>query len=301
MTTYLGDSFFANILADVALKSYTTDVVLKTLTINGQALNGNITLNASDIGAASTAYVDAALAALIGTANSANDTLGEIATSLASLTTTVAGKVDIVSGKGLSTNDFTSALLTKLNGIATSATANSSDATLLARANHTGTQSADTIVDGTTNKVFTATMTTKLAGIATGATANANTDALSEGSTNLYFTNARSQAAAKMVSGTTVKTGSYPVFKGATTTSGVATFHLTADGLSTGTALFPNGVDVNSFNFFANDSSNMYTYSFALSNGNKTVSVTAKALNLLALGLANAANGTSVYLSAWGN
>jgi hypothetical protein len=44
------------------------------------------------------------------------------------------------------------------------------------RSNHTGTQSADTIVDGTTNKVYTATEKTKLAGIATGATAN-DTDA----------------------------------------------------------------------------------------------------------------------------
>jgi uncharacterized protein YcbK (DUF882 family) len=40
------------------------------------------------------------------------------------------------------------------------------------RSNHTGTQSADTVVDGTTNKVLTAAMSTKLAGIATGATAN---------------------------------------------------------------------------------------------------------------------------------
>jgi hypothetical protein len=42
----------------------------------------------------------------------------------------------------------------------------------LARGNHTGTQSADTIINGTTNKVFTATEQTKLTGIATGATAN---------------------------------------------------------------------------------------------------------------------------------
>jgi hypothetical protein len=40
----------------------------------------------------------------------------------------------------------TSAQITKLNGIATGATANSSDATLLARANHTGTQAWSTIV-----------------------------------------------------------------------------------------------------------------------------------------------------------
>lgn len=44
------------------------------------------------------------------------------------------------------------------------------------RANHTGTQSADTLTDGATNKAFLATERTKLAGIADGATAN-STDA----------------------------------------------------------------------------------------------------------------------------
>lgn len=72
---------------------------------------------------------------------------------------------------------FTTATnLTKLAGIATAATANDTDANLKNRANHTGTQSADTIVDGTTNKAYTATEKTKLAGIATAATAN-DTDA----------------------------------------------------------------------------------------------------------------------------
>lgn len=42
---------------------------------------------------------------------------------------------------------FTTAQQTKLAGVATGATANSSDATLLARANHTGTQAASTISD----------------------------------------------------------------------------------------------------------------------------------------------------------
>lgn len=40
------------------------------------------------------------------------------------------------------------------------------------RANHTGTQSADTITDGTTNKAYLATEKTKLAAIAASATAN---------------------------------------------------------------------------------------------------------------------------------
>lgn len=44
------------------------------------------------------------------------------------------------------------------------------------RANHTGTQSADSITDGSTNKAYTGTEKTKLSGVATGATAN-DTDA----------------------------------------------------------------------------------------------------------------------------
>ena len=48
----------------------------------------------------------------------------------------------------------------KLSGIANNATSNDTDANLKNRANHTGTQSADTITDGTTNKVLSATMKT---------------------------------------------------------------------------------------------------------------------------------------------
>lgn len=48
----------------------------------------------------------------------------------------------------------------------------SNKAFILARANHTGTQSADSITDGTTNKAYTATEKTKLAGVAIGATNN---------------------------------------------------------------------------------------------------------------------------------
>lgn len=59
--------------------------------------------------------------------------------------TALAGKVDKVSGKGLSSEDFTSGEKTKLSGIATSATANSTDVQLRDRATHTGTQPANTI------------------------------------------------------------------------------------------------------------------------------------------------------------
>jgi hypothetical protein len=82
----------------------------------------------------------------------------------------------ITAASGAAAGSMSSADFTKLAGVASGATANSSDATLLARANHTGTQSADTLTDGTTNKAFTATERTKLSGIATAATAN-STDA----------------------------------------------------------------------------------------------------------------------------
>lgn len=62
--------------------------------------------------------------------------------------------------------------------IATASTANRN------RSNHTGTQDADTLTDGTTNKAFTATERTKLAGVATGATVNATDAQLRDRSTH---------------------------------------------------------------------------------------------------------------------
>lgn len=89
------------------------------------------------------------------------------------------------------TASFTTTKDTKLSGIATGATANSSDATLLSRANHTGSQATSTItgldtalsnkqplatVLTNTTASYTTALNTKLSGIATGATAN-DTDA----------------------------------------------------------------------------------------------------------------------------
>lgn len=68
------------------------------------------------------------------------------------------------------------------------------------RATHTGTQDADTLTDGTTNKVYTATEKTKLAGIATGATAN-DTDANLKNRANHTGT----QSADTLTDGTTNK------------------------------------------------------------------------------------------------
>ena len=54
-------------------------------------------------------------------------------------------KVDKVAGKQLSSNDFTTVLLNKLNGIASGATVNATDAQLRDRATHTGVQAISTI------------------------------------------------------------------------------------------------------------------------------------------------------------
>lgn len=98
--------------------------------------------------------------------------------------------------EGTSTKILTATERMKLTGIASGATANSADATLLARANHTGTQTASTISDFSTaadaritaaigstvqaysaalagtEQAFTTVLKDKLDGIASGATAN---------------------------------------------------------------------------------------------------------------------------------
>lgn len=68
--------------------------------------------------------------------------------------------------------------------ISSAATQNSTDAALRDRGTHTGTQSADTVVDGTANKVFTAAEKVKLGGVATSATANASDAALRDRGTH---------------------------------------------------------------------------------------------------------------------
>ena len=61
--------------------------------------------------------------------------------------TGLADKVDKVTGKGLSTEDYTTTEKSKLAGIASGATANDTDANLKNRTNHTGTQTASSISD----------------------------------------------------------------------------------------------------------------------------------------------------------
>ena len=75
------------------------------------------------------AKISAAISALINEAPETYDTLKEIAdyitaneTAVEALNAAIGNKVDKVDGKGLSTNDFTTAMLTKVNGIAEGAT-----------------------------------------------------------------------------------------------------------------------------------------------------------------------------------
>jgi len=93
-------------------------------------------------------------------------------------------KVNTIAGKGLSTEDYTTAEKTKLSGIATSATANDTDANLKNRANHTGTQTASTISDiqsTITNNTQVLANTAKISFDSTSSTRLANTSGTNTG------------------------------------------------------------------------------------------------------------------------
>lgn len=92
--------------------------------------------------------------------------LESISQSAIDLWNTVSNKVDKVTGKGLSSEDYTTLEKTKLAGIADNAN----------NYVHPSTHSADIIVDGTTNKAFTATEKTKLANLSTVATSGSYND-----------------------------------------------------------------------------------------------------------------------------
>lgn len=197
----------------------------------------------SDFASVTDSRIDTKIAALVNSAPGALDTLGEIATALAAdesaaaaLATTVGNKVDKVSGKGLSTNDFTGTLKTKLDGIE----------------------------DGAQKR--------------------------------------------KAVAGITLTNGVFPVFKNVSVSSaGSAVFHLTDDGLSTGSPLFAvGGPLLDSLNVWVNDATAAFQWSAVFSNSNKTLTVTINKLttaNILSgiLGQTGAPVSTVVRMSIWGS
>lgn len=75
----------------------------------------------------------------------ANHTGSLFISAVTGLQTALNNKVDKVTGKALSTNDFTDLEKTKLIAIENGATANSTDITLLNRGNHTGNQAMSTV------------------------------------------------------------------------------------------------------------------------------------------------------------
>ena len=108
-----------------------TDLMIKTSAENvvvdaaGKTLSAALSEIITDMaGKATASDIDTRINALIGAAPTALDTLVEIADALnndpdfaATMTTQLAGKVDKVAGKGLSTEDFTAELKAKLEGI----------------------------------------------------------------------------------------------------------------------------------------------------------------------------------------
>lgn len=107
----------------------------------------------------------------------------------------------------------------------------------------------------------------------------------------------------KSYEGTTLRSGSFPIFKSVSVSSGTAVVNLTADGTSGGTALCTNGVIQDSVSVIFNDASSSFQQGWAFSNSNKTLTVTANkftSANILSgiLGQA-AANGSTAKISVW--
>lgn len=258
-----------------------------------------------------------------------------VSDAMSSLTSSVSGKVDKITGKGLSTNDYDATAKGKVDGLGTASTHAASDfssssitvnghalsSNVTVSKSDVGLGNVDNTSDSS-KPVSSATQTALNAKftVPTGSSSQyirgdgslstlpavpSSTDSLSEGSTNLYYTDTRAKAAYRIVSGTTTKSGAYFAVKSAAVSSGTVTFHFTNDGTSTGTALFPNGPDLDTLQLAVNDATASYQMGWTWSNSNKTVTVTTNKLttaNILTglLGQA-AANGAVVKASVWGN
>lgn len=106
----------------------------------------------------------------------------------------------------------------------------------------------------------------------------------------------------KAYEGTTLRTGAFPLFLSATVSSGTAVVHLTDTGLSGGNALCGTVIQ-DSVSVIFNDSGSSFQQSWAWSNSNKTLTVTANKFttaNILSgiLGQA-AANASVAKITVW--
>lgn len=115
-----------------------------------------------------------------------------------------AAKVDKVAGKGLSTEDYTTAEKNKLAGIASGATANATDAQLRDRATHTGSQAISTV---------TGLQGALDAKEAAGTAATAVSSHVAAGDPHPQYTTAAEAAAAAPVQSVAGKTGAVTLAK----------------------------------------------------------------------------------------
>jgi hypothetical protein len=160
-----------NLVTDLAGKQATLVSATNIKTVNGNSLLGSGDVVISG-GATNLTYTPSATNGIV-----VSDTGTDATIALGNGT-----------NAGLSLNDYTTAEKSKLTGIASGATANSSDATLLDRANHTGTQLASTISDFNTQVATTATLkTNNLSDVSNITTARNNILPSKTGNANKYL------------------------------------------------------------------------------------------------------------------
>jgi hypothetical protein len=132
---------YASNQAALSQKANVDQVVLKTTKVNGKPLSGDVVLDKNDVGLGSvdnTPDLDKPLSSFALAALALKADMADVNESLSS-------KVDKVTGKQLSTEDFSNAEKDKLAGIQNGATSNQSDSYLLAREHHTGVQGIETV------------------------------------------------------------------------------------------------------------------------------------------------------------
>ena len=127
----MSETAIKNAILKKKIEGTITDLMVKTSAENvvvdatGKTLSAELAeIITAMAGKATASDIDIRINALIGAAPTALDTLVEIADALnndpdfaATMTSQLAGKVDKVAGKGLSTEDFTAELKAKLEGI----------------------------------------------------------------------------------------------------------------------------------------------------------------------------------------
>lgn len=168
-----------NAILKKMIEGVVCDLMVRTSTDNvvdgsGKTLSTILTDILADLADVPTSSViDERIKAIVGAAPAALDTLVEIASALnndpnfaATITNLLANKVDKVGGKQLSTEDFTTALKNKLEGVAPYT--------------HPSTHSADMITESATKKFVTPQEKTKIASAARVITASTTPADLTE-------------------------------------------------------------------------------------------------------------------------